>query len=143
MKKGNSDFQLVGDHHQLNAVTVPDFNLVSNLKDISANLHGCHIFSKVDLIMAYHQILMNSEDISKTAILYSLGSFEFLSMQFDLSNLMSTFQRFIDEFVCGLDFVFTYVITSDTRRESSPEPVSTLSTVVCLWCSYQHRQVYV
>ncbi|XP_029644577.1 uncharacterized protein LOC115218783 [Octopus sinensis] len=120
VRKGDTDFRPVGDYRRLNSVTIPDKYPIRILNDFSANLHGCTIFSKVDLIRAYHQIPVNSDDIPKTAITTPFGCFEFLFMSFGLRNATSTFQRFIDEVVRGLDFVFAYVddilIASDTHE---------------------------
>ena len=63
---------------------------------------------------------MNPVDIPKTAIKTPFGNFEFLFMPFGLRNAASTFQRFIDEIVRGLNFVFAYVddllVASDTEE---------------------------
>ena len=120
VKKGEADLRPVGDYRRLNSITVLDRYSIQNIQDFSANLQGCTIFSKMDLIWAYHQIPMNPVDIPKTAITTSFGNFEFLFMPFGLRNAASTFQRFIDEVVCGLNFVFAYVddllVASDTEE---------------------------
>lgn len=72
-------------------------------------------FYKIDLARAYHQITVNLDDIPKTAV---TSPFEFLTMLFGHRNAASTFQRFLDEVIHGLDFIFAYVndilITSST-----------------------------
>ena len=109
VKKGEADFRPVGDYRRLNSITVADRYTIPNIQDFSANFHGCFVFSKIDLIQAYHQIPVNPVVIPKTAITTPFGNFEFLFMLFGLRNAASTFQRFIDEVVRWLDFVFVYV----------------------------------
>lgn len=53
------------------------------------------------LVKAYHQI--------PVAITTPFGIFEFARMLFGLWNAVQTFQRFINEVVSSLDFVFAYI----------------------------------
>jgi hypothetical protein len=39
------------------------------MQDLSNGLHGCTIFSKIDLVKGYHQIPVAAEDVPKTAII--------------------------------------------------------------------------
>ena len=86
VRKNETDFRPVGDYGRLNSVTVPDRYSIPNIQDFSANLHGCTIFSKINLIWAYHQIPVNPDDIPKTAITAPFRNFKFLFMQFGLRN---------------------------------------------------------
>ncbi len=90
-------------------MTVPDSHPLPNMLDFSERIAGCSIFSKVDLRKSYHQILMHPGDIEKTAIATPFGLFEFLRITFGLGNNGNTFQRQMDCFLAGLDFVFVYL----------------------------------
>jgi cytoskeleton-associated protein 5 len=63
-----------------------------NIQDLSNGLHGCTVFSKIDLVKGYHQIPVATAEIPKTAIIKPFSLFEYLFTPFGLSNTAQTFQ---------------------------------------------------
>lgn len=52
------------------------------------------IFTKIDLIWAFHNIPVTDEDIPKTTIVIPLGSFRSMCTLFGVSDTGQAFQRF-------------------------------------------------
>ncbi len=90
-------------------VTKPDTYPLPNIQDLSTRLHGCVVFSKLDLRKGYYQIPVREDDIHKTAVTTPFGPWEFCRMPFGLRNAGQSFQRFMDQVMSSLNFAFVYL----------------------------------
>ncbi len=82
MLKEDGSWRPCGDYRSLNLATKPNTYPLLNIQDPSARLHGCRIFSKLDLRKGYYQIPVREEDIHKTL-------WEFRQMPFGLRKRQS------------------------------------------------------
>lgn len=93
--KKDSTFRPCGDYRRLNEATIKDSYPTPHPQDANAFLSNCKVFSKIDLVKAYHHIPVAEKDIPKTAITTPFGLFEYLRMPFGLKNSASAFQRHV------------------------------------------------
>ena len=117
--KGNNQWRPCGDYRRLNHVTIPDRYGIPHIHSFADHLHGKKIFSKIDMVKAFHMIPVDPRDVHKTAISTPFGLFEFVRMGFGFRNASQTFQRFMNQVTQGLDFVFVYI--DDVLVASSDE----------------------
>jgi hypothetical protein len=105
----------------VNTRTVPACYSPPHIDDFPQHLHGKQIYSKIDLVRAYHQIPIALKDVKEAAFTTPFGLFEAGNMIFELRNAAETCQRFVDEITRGFDFVFAYIddflIASETEEQ--------------------------
>lgn len=67
--KNTTDWILCANYRTHNSHTVRDRYLLSRRQDITANLAGATIFSRIGLVSAYHKISSTADDIAKTSVI--------------------------------------------------------------------------
>jgi hypothetical protein len=84
--KADGGLRICLDYRALNKGTIKDNNPILWVDEIFDRLLRASHFSTLDLCSGYNQIRVNYEDVPKTCIRIRYGSFEFLVMQFGVTN---------------------------------------------------------
>ena len=78
MDKSDGSWRPCGDYRQLNLVTKWDMYPPPHMEDLSAQLAGKKVFSKLDLRKGYYQVQVALQDIPKMAVITPFRLYEFL-----------------------------------------------------------------
>lgn len=68
-KKNPGEWRPCGDYWALDDITVPDRYPIPHIKHFTSSLYQTTVYSKVDLVRAYHQIAVELGDTHKTALI--------------------------------------------------------------------------
>ena len=109
VEKSDGSWRPCGDYRRLNLITEPDHYPLPNMADLTSNLHGAKIFTKLDLLKGYFQIPIHPDDVPKTAIITPFGSYLFTYTTFGLRNAGATFQRMMDGLLGELPYTAHYI----------------------------------
>jgi hypothetical protein len=67
VKKKEGTLRLCIDFRELNKVAIKNKYPLPRIDDLFDQLKDARIFSKIDLMLGYHQVSIRDEDINKTA----------------------------------------------------------------------------
>lgn len=109
VKKPNGGLRLCVDLRALNRVTIPDPYPLPKIDEVHAAMGGCKLWSQMDYVTGFWQVLVNPADAYKTGFTTPFGNFEFVRMAMGMMSAPSTFQRLMDEVLEGLPEAKTYI----------------------------------
>uniref|UniRef100_A0A803T9Y9 ribonuclease H n=1 Tax=Anolis carolinensis TaxID=28377 RepID=A0A803T9Y9_ANOCA len=111
-KKDNS-LRLCIDYRNLNAITKDNKYPMPLVKDLITVLKKGSIFTKLDLIEAYHKLRIKPEDTWKTAFSCAFGHFEYEILPFGLKNGGGCFMQLINEILHPLLYRGVFIFLDD------------------------------
>ena len=110
---GEKKWRMVVDFRKLNERTIGDAYPLPDIAEILDQLGQSKYFSCLDMVRGYHQIELMEEDREKTAFSTKEGHWAYKRLPFGLKTAPSTFQRMINNVLCGLTGTRCFVFLDD------------------------------
>ena len=107
--KKDGTLRMVMDYRALNRISVRHKYPLPNVLDAFEACQSATVFTSLDLMSGYHQILITDEDRPKTALMTPSGSYQFKVLAFGLTNAPATFQAVMNDVLRGLTNCVVYM----------------------------------
>ena len=123
VSKKNKSLRPCIDYRGLNNITVKNRYLLPLISSGFELLQGATIFSKLDLLNAYHLVRISEGDEWKTAFNTPSGHYEYLVMPFGLTSAPAVFQGLLNNVlrdmlnICVFVYLDDILIFSKTKQD--------------------------
>ena len=129
-KPSGVGWRICADFRLLNQQTKSDNYPLPLLRSFQAKIKGSKLFSKLDLKSAFHHLPIHPQDVYKTCVLSPWGgAYVYKRLAFGLTNGPSSWQKYIDSVLSGIDGIFCYLDDILVCSENVDQHLSTLTEI--------------
>ena len=107
--KADGSLRCCGDFRNLNNLTILDSYPLPNLRHFVGELKDAKVFSKIDLVKAFHQVPLDDVSKPKTTVLTPWGAYMFARLPMGLKNAAQSFQKMMASILSGIKGLFVYL----------------------------------
>ncbi|XP_037928777.1 uncharacterized protein K02A2.6-like [Teleopsis dalmanni] len=130
--KPNGDIRICGDYKVTINKHLSDFKYpLPRIDEIFASLQGGELFSKLDLLNAYNQLVL--DDKSQLLCTWSthIGTLKMKRSPFGIKTAAAIFQKTMENLLCNIPFVVVYQDDITVSGRNTSEHIHNLKTVLC------------
>lgn len=123
VRKKSEELRMEWEYLALKKITIPDATPLSLIYEALDQVIEATVFSKIDLIGAYHQMRIRECVIPKTAIRARFGTFEWTVLYIRLQNAPASFTRLLSTLLRTLNGDCLVLFLDDVLVYSANTPV--------------------
>jgi len=102
IEKPTGGIRIVNNFIKLNSKTVTEPYLMTNMNQLLARAAGCRYITRIDLSLAYFQVILNPNSRKYTAFQTEIGGLRYKRIAMGLKNAPATCQKLMNKILRGL-----------------------------------------
>lgn len=125
---GSKRYRLIIDFREINRLTVPAHTFFPDIISLVNKAQNAKLFSKIDLLRAFHQLPVKFDDQKKMSFSCEYGTYTYRSLAFGLRNSGIFFQMLMNQLLTNVDD-FVSNLVDDLLIFSPDEPYDHLNKI--------------
>ena len=125
--KSNGIYRMCTDYRKVNSVTKTDYFPIPRIDDCNDKVGNSKYVTKFDLLKGFWQIPLTDRAKEVSAFSTPNGLYQYKDMPFGMKNSPATFQRLVNNVICGLDgcdaYIVDVIIYSDSWSDQNQEVI--------------------